>query len=299
MNFGFLISIVCFICRMTLGEGRKTYLDKLAPIYGPGEANAITRLVFEEVLQADFSKLAFDRFRLLTREQEDILLRILLRLVNREPVQQVLQVAYFAGKRFIVNRHTLIPRPETEELVYRIDEDFKDAKGILKVLDIGTGSGCIAIALQLLHPHWEVEGVDVSPEALHVAEANNNRLQARVRFGKLDILKQELPLNTFDIIVSNPPYIGVDEATTLEAHVLNFEPHLALFAPEDDVLAFYRVISEKAFKALKTGGRLYFEINSAKGPEVEGIMRYYGFSEVKTIQDLSGLPRIVTGIKPA
>lgn len=299
MNFGFLISIVCFICRMTLGEGRKFYLDKLAPIYGQGEATAITRLVFEEVLQADFTKLAFDRFRLLTHEQTITLQGILQRLLNREPVQYVLQVAYFCGHRFKVNAHTLIPRPETEELVYRISDDHKYVSGPVKLLDIGTGSGCIAIALQLLNRAWQVTAVDVSPEALAVANENNRLLGAQVDFEELDILTAGLPADTYDCIVSNPPYIGQEEAPTLEAHVIDYEPHLALFAPPGDVLAFYRVITQKAWSALKPGGRLYFEINAAKGPQVVELLQHYGYSQVEMLKDLSNNPRIVTGIKPA
>ncbi len=283
---------------MTLGEGRKTYLDKLRPIYGQGEANAITRLVFEEILQADFNKLAFDRFRLLTNEQQRILTHVLTRLIAREPVQYALHVAYFCGHRFKVDYNTLIPRPETEELVYRIRDDYRSKKGPLKVLDIGTGTGCIAISLQLLHPSWQVSAVDISEEALLVAGENNRRLKAQVQFSKLDVLHENLPSTNYDIIVSNPPYIGLEEAITLEQHVVQFEPHIALFAPPHDTLAFYRFIGQKAMDALKPGGSLYFEINAAKGPQVVELLQHYGYTGVELLKDISNNPRIVKGAKP-
>lgn len=281
---------------MTLGELQNTYHDKLSPIYGQREAKAIARTVFEHVLEVNGPTLAFERFRLLTAHQLQDLTAILERLLNQEPVQQVLGSAPFYGLTFKVNRHVLIPRPETEELVDWIIKDQKE-KGALNILDIGTGSGCIAVSLAVHLPMAVTEAIDVSEDALAVATENARLNNVSVTFRLLDILNQPLADAGYDVIVSNPPYVTEDERNTLAANVLLFEPHLALFAPREDAIHFYRVIAAKAQTALKSGGTLYFELNADTAIKVKTMLEDSGWHNVELRTDLSGKQRMLKANK--
>ncbi len=281
---------------MTLGELQKTYRDKLSPIYGQREANAICRMVFEHVLEVNGPTLAFERFRVLTAPQLQGLTGILERLLTQEPVQQVLGSAPFYGLTFRVNRHVLIPRPETEELVDWVVKDSRD-KSSLTILDIGTGSGCIAISLARHLPLSVTEAIDVSEDALAIAGENARFNNAPVAFSLQDILHEPLTESRYDIIVSNPPYITEDERNTLAANVLLFEPHLALFAPKEDAIHFYRVIAAKAHVALKSGGALYFELNADRAIEVKTMLENTGWHNVELRTDLSGKQRMLRANK--
>lgn len=279
---------------MTIAEIQKKYWQELKPIYGEREARAITRIVFEKIFQIQSVRLSLDLFRLVTVNQQNDLNTILLRLLTHEPVQYILEEADFYGLKFKVNKAVLIPRPETEELVALIEEEIKGSTS-LHLLDIGTGSGCIPIALAKANSQANIEAIDISTDALQVAEENNSRLQTKVRFKQLDILTRELEPNAYDIIVSNPPYILPAEQEDMSANVVSFEPHLALFTPPDDVLIFYKVITAQAQHALKKNGKLYFEINAAYGQQVVELMQKAGFKNVRINRDLSGKDRIVTG----
>lgn len=281
---------------MTLGELQKTYREKLDPIYGQREANAISRMVFEHVLDVSGPTLAFERFRVLTGPQLQDLTSILDRLITQEPVQQVLGTAPFYGLTFKVNRDVLIPRPETEELVDWIVKDNKPKSG-LSILDIGTGSGCIAVSLAWHLPQAVTEAVDVSEDALAVATENARLNNVSAQFKLLDILNETLEENKYDVIVSNPPYITEDERNTLAANVLLFEPHLALFAPREDAIHFYRVIAAKAQTALKSGGALYFELNADRALEVKTMLEENGWHNVDLRIDLSGKQRMIKANK--
>jgi release factor glutamine methyltransferase len=288
---------VLFLPAMTIAEQQKIYRDALTDLYGTREATAITRLVLEQVLQLDATKIAVDRYRIITQHQQQLLTVMLQRLLEHEPVQYVLGEADFFGLKFKVDRNVLIPRPETEELVEWVLLDYGEAAE-LSLLDIGTGSGCIPIALNSKLPNANIEGVDVSEGALQVAEANNQLNGTKVRFYKLDILKQELKPEAYHVIVSNPPYITEGEKALMSENVLQYEPALALFVPNHDAMLFYRVIAQRAATALKPGGALYFEINEAGGKEVTELLKRAGFIKIELKADLSGKDRMVKALNP-
>jgi release factor glutamine methyltransferase len=224
----------------------------------------------------------------------DPLLEVIERLNQGEPVQYILEEAHFLGNNFYVNRSVLIPRPETEELVQFVIDEKKGDKHF-KVLDIGTGSGCIPITLSTRFPHTEVFATDVSEEALKVARRNNELHQSKVSFLRHDILNEKLSLRELDVVVSNPPYITEAEKSAMEDHVLNFEPHLALFAGEDPLI-FYKAIANASREALKPSGLLAVEINAQYGNDVAGIFRDSGFTNVVVLHDMHGKHRIVKGV---
>ncbi len=280
---------------MTLAEIQKTYWDKLAAIYDSREARALTKIVFEKVFELQAHKLSLERFRIVSYNQRTQLEEILNRLLTYEPVQYVLNEADFYGFKFKVNASVLIPRPETEELIEWIQEEVKGAD--VSLLDIGTGSGCIPVTLAKQNPLALIDAVDISAAALAVAEENNRLHHTNVKFSQLDILTGTLPTDKYDIVVSNPPYILPSEKAGMEPNVLKYEPHMALFTPHDDALIFYRVICNKALAALKTGGKLFFEINTANGTRVVELMVNAGYKNVALRKDLSGKDRMVMGEK--
>ena len=283
---------------MTIAELQKEYWEKLNPVYGEREAKAVTRWVLEKVLALNPTKLSLERFRLLTVEQQKELHKILERLAASEPVQYVLGEADFMGMKFSVNANVLIPRPETEELVYWIMEDIgqRSSNTSLRILDIGTGSGCIPIALARQFPLAQIEGMDISRGALDTAEANNRLHQTAVQFRELDILTGSLPAATYDIIISNPPYITESEKSSLAPNVVGFEPHQALFAPGNG-LVFYETIAHQALPSLTPGGKLYVEINATKGGAVAELLVRAGFNQVTLRKDISGNDRMIRADK--
>jgi release factor glutamine methyltransferase len=226
---------------------------------------------------------------------------IITRINLHEPIQYILETEIFYGRSFKVNESVLIPRPETEELVrliithlHRVNPDRRPCS----ILDIGTGSGCISITLALEILESIVYATDVSLQSLDIAAENALRLNARVQFMVNDILLDQLPVKNLDVVVSNPPYIPWAEKQSMGRNVIAFEPHLALFVPDDDPLLFYRVIVGKARQALASGGLLAVEVNERFGNEVASLVAAGGFTEVEIVNDLSGKERIVTGILP-
>lgn len=215
------------------------------------------------------------------------------RVNGEEPIQQVLGFAWFRGKKFFVNRKVLIPRPETEEL---IDHVKKITPVESNILDLGTGSGCIAVSLALEIPQSKVVALDISEEALEVARRNAGVLNARVDFHLQSMLTlDESFLNNqkFDTIVSNPPYVREGEKAEMERNVLDFEPHLALFVSDKDPLIFYRAIAEIGLKRLKPGGNILAEINSYLGEETRALFKEMGYGDVCILQDFYGKDRFV------
>jgi release factor glutamine methyltransferase len=207
---------------MTLGELQKIFRDKLQALYDSREANAITKLVFEKTLHVNSLKIAFEKFRILTVHQQERMNRVLERLMVHEPVQYVLGEADFFGLKFKVNRDVLIPRPETEELVEWIIDESRESMENLAILDIGTGTGCIAITLAKNLPSAQITGLDVSEEALKIAEENNELNNTKVQFLRTDILREDIPGRSYDVIVSNPPYVLDGERDNLAYNVINF-----------------------------------------------------------------------------
>jgi release factor glutamine methyltransferase len=259
------------------------------------EISSMAYLVFENVFGLKRTDVLSGKTIDLLSSDENKLLAIADRINQHEPIQYILGEADFFGRKFLVNTSVLIPRPETEELV-RLIIDYSKKKNILKILDIGTGSGCIPVTLALEIPGSEVYATDVSKEALAVAEQNAKRNGTRVKFIYSDILRESIPVEGLDIIVSNPPYIAKREMQDMRQNVIDFEPHLALFVPNDDPLLFYRRIISKSRSVLNKEGLLAFEINERFGKDVADLFLTSGFKEVQVVKDLSGKDRIAKGI---
>lgn len=265
----------------------------LQSLYDVREALNISRLFFEKkfglkavdiVLQADrqFS------------ESEILTVHFALKeLKNHRPIQHIVGSAFFMEMEFAVNEHVLIPRPETEELVRLAALRCPD--GEATVLDIGTGSGCIALGIKRLKPEARVKGIDISEQALEVATANGRALNMPVLFEKADALAMTPVEKVYDLIVSNPPYIAQIEEAAMAPNVMNHEPHLALFVPDADPLLFYRAITAYAARALKPGAWLLTEINPAQAQSTREVFENAGLQEVKVYNDMQDRPRICAG----
>jgi release factor glutamine methyltransferase len=276
----------------SLQEIFKDYSKKLQQLYSKQEAESLVFWLFEEFL----GKKRMDILKDQIIDAIPInLIEAFESLLKGKPIQYVLGKAPFYGREFVVSPAVLIPRNETEELVHLIIKE--NQKPGLGILDIGTGSGCIPISLALEMNAPTVFALDISDEALEIAMLNAEKLNTKVEFRCLDILKDDLPFEDLDIIVSNPPYVRHSEKDLMHTNVLAHEPHLALFVYDDDPLIFYRTIAQKANTALKSGGKLYFEINEAFGKETKNLMEDLGFVEVKIFEDLNGKERMIRGIK--
>lgn len=234
--------------------------------------------------------------KMLSPDQKQRLKTAIEALQRQEPVQYITGTGWFYGMELLVNKNVLIPRPETEELVEWIVQDAAH-RHRLHLLDVGTGSGCIPLALKKSLPDAQVSAMDVSEGALEVARSNASRLRLEVNFLLMDALNpaQVSTLPSFDLIVSNPPYITQSEQQSMQEQVWGYEPSIALFVPDSDALLFYRHISIMAKQKLLPDGALYFEINEALGKEVVALMEGLGFKEVTLKQDMFGKDRMVKG----
>lgn len=291
---------------------------RLTAIYNEREAQAIVRTVLDALFGMSLTDICLGKVTQLSADDTTRLEKIMQRLEKSEPVQYVLGSEWFAGRLFDVAPGVLIPRPETEELVKWTcdeakekakednskEERGKEEKEVSKkgeeaphpsILDIGTGSGCIAITVALALPQARVTAWDISTDALAIAAGNAHRLGASVRFEHQDALSAPDDEERWDVIVSNPPYICDRERADMSDNVLSFEPELALFVPDNDPLLFYRAIAHYASKALKPGGRLLFETNTAYAHEVAQTMADEGFTAIEVRNDCFGKPRMVKG----
>lgn len=267
-------------------EADKRIVAQLRSVYEESEARELARWVAEEMPEnADSIAIS----------------TVIERLLRGEPAQYVFEHALWLGLDLRVTPATLIPRPETAELVEAVESRFKSLesgavrrRSKRRVLDIGTGSGCIAIALKKDHPEWEVSGCDVSKEALVVAQENAERNEADARFFRCNILEEQ-PKGTFDVIVSNPPYVCESEKSAMESRVLDYEPASALFVPDSNPLLFYERIADVARQVLSANGWLFFEINERFGEEVATLLSARHFRDVEVLQDMFGKPRFVQG----
>ena len=253
------------------------------------EIQSILYLVAESVLGLSRADIISEKPVLFDSLKENKLNEVTARINRQEPIQYILGEADFFGRKFLVNSSVLIPRQETELLIHEILK-FSFPKQA-KILDIGSGSGCIAITLALEILEAEVTATDVSEKALIVAKQNADSMKASIQFLRHDILKDDIPGN-FDLIVSNPPYISKEEKNSMHKNVLDYEPHLALFS-ENDPMLFYREISAKAKKSLKKNGKVLVEINEHFGPETLSIFQHAGFSKCQLIKDLQNKDRIL------
>ncbi|MCE1198604.1 MAG: peptide chain release factor N(5)-glutamine methyltransferase [Marinilabiliales bacterium] len=264
-------------------------------MYGKEEAESIARMILEKVTGYSRLQMHLHQTEPLPDSKIMEIEEIMRRLSMHEPIQYVLGETYFMGFRMIVSPAVLIPRQETEELVQWIVEEEKSS--CQRLLDMGTGSGCIPIAVDLLSAIPWVEGWDISEEALSIARKNGEINGSAARFARQDILqtKNVDPEVKWDVIVSNPPYVLQEESLEMERHVLDFEPHLALFVPNEDPLLFYRAIVAFAGRHLSPDGRLYCEINESKAVQVAQLFREAGFKEIQTRLDLQGKHRMIRG----
>ena len=274
----------------------ETLWHLLTPLYGEGEAKAIARMVYEVRYGLTFTDLCIGKDTQLSAADQAELDEIAQRLERHEPIQYVLGKAEFMGKWYHVEPGVLIPRPETEELVRWKPLPLPSPKGErVNILDIGTGSGCIAITLAAMYPEAKVTAWDISEKALEVARKNAKHLAVNVNFEQVDILanSQQPKANSYDIIVSNPPYICNKEREAMEQNVLDYEPHEALFVPDDDPLLFYRAIAEYGNKALKSDGWLYFEINPLYAEPLRELLSTMSYHDLEIKNDQYGKQRFI------
>ncbi len=266
--------------------------QSLQDIYPPEEVKALTMLICCDMLCLDALDIYLGKDMILSECKERELENIIFRLQKNEPIQYIRGFAEFDGRRFKVAPGVLIPRPETVELVELVARENASAR---RLLDIGTGSGCIAISLDKKLPEAEVEAWDISEDALAIARENNKELAADVTFLQRDVLFDDWEkAPSFDVIVSNPPYVTEAEKKDMDANVLDWEPELALFVPDDDPLRFYRRIVDLGRELLLPDGKLYFEINQAYGRETAHILEMNQYHDVRVIRDIFGKERIVT-----
>lgn len=271
-------------------------LQELKDTYNPQEIQSICRIVFLDVLQYTKIDIHIRKNEILDESFVDKFFEIVRLLKIGHPLQYIIGETEFSGLKFGVNPSTLIPRPETEELVLLARERLAAGK---KVLDIGTGSGCIAIALSAACPEAEVTGIDISPEAVETARTNAVRNRVKAEFLIRDILHFETEVwQQYDLIVSNPPYVRESEKQDMQRHVLDHEPHRALFVPDSDPLLFYRRIAEFGCRYLASGGFLYFEINEALGKETAALLENYNYRQVHVVKDLFDKDRFVVAQAP-
>ncbi len=268
---------------------------KLIPLYEAGEAKAVVRWVLDVRFGLSLADILCGKVTELSADDQTELEKIMFRLGKGEPVQYIIGETEFCGRPFHVAPSVLIPRPETAELCRWITSQSVRHSVIL---DIGTGSGCIAITLALDIPHSQVTGWDISDEALPIAQENAKTLGANVAFEKRDILDTSLSTSlTWDVIVSNPPYIEPKERDGMEKNVLDYEPHLALFAPEQNPIIFYQRIGDYAWQSLNHGGQLFFELNPLTAEDVKSYLSNLGFSDIEIRQDQYGKQRFLKAKK--
>lgn len=276
--------------------------EQLQQLYDANEAAAISHMFMEYITGLGKLERLDKKDVLLTSKQQDIYDIRSKELVRGKPVQYVTGKAWFLGREFSVNENVLIPRPETEELVQWIASETKDQGSKIKnILDIGTGSGCIPVSLKLALPEVVITSCDISNEALNVARTNANKLNAIVDFVQLDFLDtgQHNKLETFDVIVSNPPYIPAEEKGRLHSNVKDYEPALALFVPDNDALVFYRAIALFGKQHLAANGYIYCELDAAHAEECKVLLEDAGYKNVELKMDMYGNWRMLKAGKPS
>ena len=272
----------------------KQLRDELGALYSQGECDALIRIIALDLLKIGNTTFFLRDEITLDETQQKMLHNAIERLKRAEPIQYIIGETEFCDLTFKVNPSVLIPRPETSELVRWIVEENGDKE--CRILDIGTGSGCIAISLAKMMPSAAVTACDISHDAIITAESNNKLNGTKVTFIEQDIFAPSNNNEKYDIIVSNPPYIKEDEKENMESNVLNWEPHIALFVPNNDPLLFYRQIALKGTQLLNNGGRLYFEINREHGEETCNMLTQYGYTAIELRKDFADNDRMIRAI---
>jgi release factor glutamine methyltransferase len=276
-------------------DTKKEFHNSLKAYYPKVEIDSMFMLVLQHVTGMNRNQILLYPGIELSNRQEKVVLEILNRLSKQEPLQYILGETEFYGLPFKLNKAVLIPRSETEELVGLIVHEY--AQKAIKLLDIGTGSACIPVSLKKNMPYAEIYSCDISAAAIETAKENALLNNVDVSFFLHDILSDKaLPFAPFDVIVSNPPYVTENEKNQMQKHVLDYEPHTALFVPDDDPLVYYNAIVEHSATSLKRGGALFFEINEAFGSEIESLLTTNNF-EAKIFSDIHGKSRLARGLK--
>ncbi len=278
------------------------YRTTLSSLYAPEEAEQVILYAFEHVKGYSRADIILEKLTPLSTEDEEGLLKILSDLYNGKPIQQVLGYAWFLSEKFIIDENVLIPRPETAELVRWIIQDHAQQRSErLNILDMCTGSGCIALTLAKYSTSWQLNGVDISDDALKIASLNSKAMGTEVSFLRGDLLnieKDEVLKSfygkDFDIVVCNPPYIPLSESGTMHNRVTGHEPHIALFVPDDDPLLFYRKLLELSSGIMRPGAKIYVEIHQDYGDSLIHLFNTCGFSGAVLKKDMFGRNRMIS-----
>ena len=278
---------------MKISELKSNFKTSLSEIYPSEEIQSFFNILSEKYLNLSRIQIALNPEKEFSQENEEKFQNAIARLKNHEPIQYIMGETEFYGLLLKVNKHTLIPRPETEELVEWIltNSEFRIQNS--ELLDIGTGSGCIAISLAKNHPNSKISALDISEEALKIAHENAERNKVQIEFFQTDILKTQSLPKQFDVIVSNPPYVRELEKKQMQQNVLSFEPDSALYVKDDDPLLFYRAISQLAKTYLKPSGKLFFEINEYLADEMSLLLENEGFKSIEVKKDIFGKNRMI------
>lgn len=281
-----------YLCK-TMQKNINYIKEKLSDLYPDREVESFTAWILGHVLGYDRTRILLNNDKILPEDVSQRIAGIVDRLSNYEPIQYITGDTEFAGLSINVKPGVLVPRPETEELVSRISNTVNATSRC--VLDVGTGTGCIALGLKKYMTDAKVYGCDISEPALELAKSNALLNSLSVDFFYYDILTQNghLPVEKFDLIVSNPPYVMESEKAQMESNVLKYEPHSALFVPDNDALIYYRALTEFAADKLDSGGEVWYEINENKSMEVEALLKDHGFHYIETMRDIFGRKRFV------
>ena len=284
---------------MTISEARKEISEAIIGIYDRDEANNIAEIALEHVSGLARSDRILRQDNNLSPDERKLLSQVVYRLRQHEPIQYITNEAWFAGMKLYVDKNVLIPRPETEELVDWVIRDVKrETTNVKKIVDVGTGSGCIAIALKKGLPNAEVWGCDVNDETLNIARMNADTFHAAIDFVTLNFLdrEQRRQLPRVDIIVSNPPYLPERDKEEMKKNVIEFEPATALFVPDNDATIFYQAIANFGKEKLNKPGSIYVEIHESLGRNVIGLFQSQGYEPIELKKDLQGKDRMVKAI---
>ena len=281
----------------TIKDVFSTFKQSLGTLYDTSEIEALTLMIISEITELSKAMIKAFPEQEITLQQHEKLNNILARLQTGEPIQYILGHTEFYGLTFKVNPSVLIPRPETEELVeWVLNSKVESQKSkVSNILDIGTGSGCIAISLKKNFPTAQVSAIDISTEALQTAKQNAELNEVDINFIHADILNinSQIEIPKSEIIISNPPYVTLHDKTQMHTNVTDFEPHTALFVPENDPLIFYKAIADFAIDNLAPKGLLFFEINESLGKETVEMLESKGFKDIELRKDMSGRDRMV------
>ena len=278
---------------MKLSQLKINFTTALKGVYDKEEVHCFFFMLCDFFLQYSRFEVSMSQDTVVSAKNITAFEKAMLRLKKQEPIQYILGTTEFYGLTFKVNEHTLIPRPETEELVDWVLSNLHDQDRVLDILDIGTGSGCIAISLAKNIPTARVSGIDISEKTLEVAQENAVKNQVLVSFCQKDILRTTSLEKKYDVIVSNPPYVRQLEKKAMNANVLDYEPGVALFVPNEDPLLFYRKIAQLAMVSLQTRGWLYFEINEYLSKEMDVLLKEIGFANIEIKKDFREVPRMI------